>query len=134
MTQIGVVKKITDTDVIVSVVRKGACGDNCSMCGACQVEPLEVSACCDIKVMVGDTVEIYSPGGTVIFGMVSLFILPILLPLLAYVTFFAILGTFAAWTATCITLLLCVTLIYLLSRNSAFLKRSKPIVCRVLHR
>lgn len=134
MTQIGVVKKITDTDVIVSVARKGACGDNCSMCGACQVEPLEVSVRCDIDVLVGDTVEIFSPDGAILFGMISLFILPILLPLLAYITVYNFLGTLAAWVAAGVTLLLCVVLIYILSRHSVFLKRTKPYVCRVLRR
>ena len=134
MTQIGVVKKVSDDYAVVSVVRKGACGDNCSMCGACNTEPIEVNARCNITVSAGDLVEISSADNVILFAMFSLFISPILFPILAFVIFFDLFGVVAGWLASGIMLLMSVAFVYFLSRNSAFLSKVKPTVKSVVRR
>ncbi len=132
MTQIGKIKTIENGQAIVRVVRKGACGDNCSMCGACKVDPIEVTAQCEIEALSGDLVEIASAGNVIVGGLICLFILPIILPILAYVAFENWLGNVAAWIAAGIVLLICFILIFLLSRNSSYLKKAQPKVIRVV--
>ncbi len=132
MTQVGVVKKISNDCAVVSVIRKGACGENCSMCGACNTEPIEVSARCYITVSVGDMVVISSANNVILFAMFCLFIFPILLPILAYVMFFNLLGVIAGWVAAGVISLICVAFIYFLSRNSDFLSKAQPTVKSVV--
>lgn len=128
MTQIGVVKKVLNDCVVVSVTRKGACGENCSMCGACKVEPIEVNAQCSIMVSEGDMVEISSANKVILFAMFCLFIFPVIMPILAYVIFFDLFGTIAGWVAAGVILSACISFIYFLSRNSAFISKARPTV------
>ena len=132
MTQIGKVKTIKNKKAIISVVRKGACGDNCGMCGACQGDALEIVAWCDLEVNPGSFVEISSEGNVIVLGMVCLFILPIILPLLSFIVVDGWLGNIAAYIVAGIVLLLCLTLIYLLSKSQSYLKKAQPKVIRVV--
>ena len=121
MTQIGIVKSVSEQEVLVRVNRKNACGDNCSMCGACGGKWIDVSARCDLEVAVGEKVCIQSPGGPVIGGMICLFILPVLLPLLAYVFMTAVFGNVVGILFASVVLLLCVLLIPRLGKSEKYL-------------
>lgn len=132
MTQIGKVKTIKNKKAIISVVRKGACGDNCGMCGACRGNVLEVEAWCDLEVASGSLVEISSAGNVIVCGMICLFILPIILPLMAYIIVDGWFGNVAAWIASGVVLLLCLVLIYFLSKSQSYLKKAQPKVIRVV--
>lgn len=132
MTQSGRVKKVEDGMAVVSVVRKGACGDHCSMCGACEAEPLEIEAICDIDVSCGDLVEISSNSSSIVCGMVCLFVLPILLPLLFYITVSNWFGDVIGWIVAGVALIGCFLLIGQLSLSSVYLKKTRPRVERVI--
>lgn len=132
MTQNGRITKAENGIAIVSVVRRGACGDHCSMCGACKVEPLEIEAICDIDVSVGDLVEISSNSSLIVGGMICLFILPILLPLLLYVVVSNWLTNVIALIVAGTALVGCILLIWQLSHNSVYLKKVRPRVERVI--
>ncbi len=134
MTQVGVVKKVADGKALVSVIRKGACGENCSMCGACKADPIEVNARCEIAVLAGDLVEISSPDHAIIFAMICLFIFPVFLPIVAFVLFSDWLGAIAGWVSAGLILGLCIALICFLSKNRAFLKAVQPTVKRIVDR
>ena len=128
MTQVGIVKEIRKQTVVISVVRKGACGDHCSMCGMCGASSIEVEADCSISVLPGDRVEICSEDRPVLLGLLCVFILPILLPLLSYVIFSSLLGTVGGVLSAAAVLLFCLYLIYRLNKSQKYLRASR---CRV---
>ncbi|MBQ6946433.1 MAG: SoxR reducing system RseC family protein [Clostridia bacterium] len=128
MTQIGVVKTILKHSVVVRVVRKGACGDNCSMCGMCAAQPIDVEASCDLSVVVGDRVRIQSSDQIMVGGMVCVFLLPILLPLLTFVLLQWALGWISAGVGAGVVLSFCIWLIARLNKNETYLKAARPRV------
>ena len=77
MTNKAIVEKIENNFVLVSTLRKGACGDNCSMCGSCNAQKVYTKAFCDIDVKIGDTVNIESNTLSVIIAMLVVFVLPL---------------------------------------------------------
>ena len=121
MTQIGMVKSVSEREVLVRVIRKSACGDHCSMCGACGGQWIDVSARCALEVAVGEKVCIQSSGGPVIGGMICLFILPVLLPILAYIFIAGVFGNVVGIVFAVVVLLLCGALILRLSKSKKYL-------------
>ncbi|MBQ7095464.1 MAG: SoxR reducing system RseC family protein [Clostridia bacterium] len=69
---------------IVQIIRKGACGDHCSNCNGCNAERLEIEADCALRVESGDWVLISSKKHPIILGMFVVFILPCILPMIAF--------------------------------------------------
>lgn len=132
MTQIGKIKAVTKQGVTVSVIRKGACGDNCSMCGSCNAQTVDVVANCELDVRVGDAVELSSSDTAVIGGMFCLFILPILLPLSAYLLLSTMLGSVMGWVGAGVALVVCLLLIRALSKSTAYLEKSRPSIIRIV--
>lgn len=134
MNQIGKVAELRDDGVVVTVARKGACGDNCAMCGACRVENVKVNAICTLDVQVGDTVELSSSTAPVILGLLCLFVLPILLPLVGYIIFSACMGSVFGWITAAVALAISVVIILRLSKSERYLSMTRASVVRVIRR
>ena len=90
MTQIGTVTALPggDGQVVLTVRRQSACGNDCAGCGGCggcAGQELVIRAGTDIPLALGDRVEVYSGGGVlgiaalVYLGPVALFLLGYLL-------------------------------------------------------
>lgn len=133
MTTIGRVKQIRGNEAVVSVVRTGACGGDCGSCGGCEGRTVDVRAFCDIDVQVGTVVELSSRSGYIYLGMIIVFLLPVLLPLLGYFIFAGINIT-AAYTAAVTLFVLSVIVILRLSKSKKFLKNSAPSVTRAMNK
>ncbi len=80
----GKIIRIGEGIATVRIIRKGACGDQCSHCSGCNAEHMDVEADCAFEVEEGDWVLVSSKKYPVIFGMFVLFILPCILPIIAY--------------------------------------------------
>lgn len=132
MTQIGIVQQIEDRMATVRVIRKGACGDNCSMCGACGTGHVDVKAACDLRVSVGDRVRLESSDAAVIGGLICIFILPVLLPIVIYVLFSSMINATAGWIAAAIVFGMSVSSIILLNKNQGYLLKVQPRVVAIL--
>ncbi len=128
MTQTGVIKSISGQTAVVRVVRKGACGDGCSMCGLCSAETIDVQAKCLLAVSVGDRVRIQSSDRATLGGLICVFLLPVLMPLVFYLLAAWLFGTVIGMVAAGITLALCVALIRYLNRNKEFLNAAQACV------
>ncbi len=133
MKQIGKICWVKDGMAKIRVVRKGACGEHCSMCGACGGEIVEINAKCDIEVVAGDMVEIASDSSAVIFGMLSIFVLPVLLPLVTYLLLMERIGVFASLIAGGVMLALCVLFICYLTKSKRYLAAAQASVICKLH-
>lgn len=131
MTSIGKVIGLEKDKAIISVIRKGSCGDNCAMCNGCSNKQVEVKAFCDIEIKIGDMVEIESDSGLVYLGLFLLFIIPVVFPLCAYLFFLNISFLAAVITAT-IALLISLSVVFYLSRYKPFLKKITPKVKNVI--
>ena len=133
MTQIGVIRQRQGNKATVRVVRKGACGDHCSMCGACNVGFIDVQAVCDMDVEVGDRVRLESSNSAVIGGMLCLFVMPKFLPILFYLIFSAWLGTMVGCIASITIFLACVLWVVMLNKNKDYLSSAQPrVVAKVM--
>lgn len=128
MTQTGVVKSISGQTAVVRVVRKGACGDGCSMCGLCNAETIDVQVKCRLSVNVGDRVKIQSSDRVMLWGLTCVFLLPILLPLVLYLLFASLFGIKSGVVAAGLALALCILLIRHLNRNKEFLNAAQACV------
>lgn len=134
MNQIGKVAEITTDGVVVTVARKGACGDNCAMCGSCRVENVRVDAICTLDVKVGDTVELSSSTWAVILGLLCLFVLPIFLPLTGYIIFSAWVSSACGWIVAAVGLAVSIVIIWRLSHSKKYLSMTRASVARVIRR
>ncbi len=132
MTQNGQIVAIKQDHVVVRVVRKGACGDNCSMCGACHNQAIEIKADCDIAVKVGETVCIRSESTAILFGLFSVFILPIALPLVCYFLMQSFTSVFWSGFGAAVMFLLCIGILLLLNKSRRFSAKTKAkVVCKL---
>ena len=133
MTVLGKVKEINGREVTVSVVRNGACGGNCKSCGGCSERTVDAKAFCDINVQPGDVVELSSHSSYVYLGMVSVFLMPVIFPVLGYI-FFAKIGITAACAAAVILFVLSVIIIWRISKSEKYLQNVTPSVVRVVYK
>lgn len=123
------VLKIDAPFVTVEVLRQSACGGECKDCSGCSSKSMQVNAFCDLPVEVGDRVWISSPKEFVLLGMFIVFILPLVLPVVAYLltarSGFGILFAVAA-------LILSLLAIWLLSKSKLYIKKTQPKVVRII--
>ena len=133
MTAFGKIKQINGTKVIVSVVREGACGGNCGSCSGCENRTVDVAAYCDISVSVGELVELASRSGYIYLGMIIVFLLPVVFPLLGYFIFSGISVT-AAYIAAVTLFAAALIIIFCLSKSKRYVSKSMPRVLRVVFR
>lgn len=77
---------VSDGLVEVTVIRQTACGHSCDGCGHCAGKPrtVVIYAGSDVPVALGDRVEVYSAGGTVLGTAALVYGLPVALFLLGY--------------------------------------------------
>lgn len=131
MTSIGIIKTIEDEFAEVNVVRRGSCGENCAACNACQNTDITVKAHCNVKANVGDLVEVSSKTAYVLFGMLMVFIFPIIVPLFSYVIF-SIINTYFAVCSCILSLIICVYLTFKLSKSKKYLSKTTPSVTKII--
>ena len=131
MTSVAIVEKIENGKITVSSIRKGACGDNCAMCGSCNAERLLTEVHSDILVDIGDTVRIKSDTRYVLSALISLFILPICAPIVTYIITFEFNSLFSYILTTCI-FLITVVFVFFLSKSKRFLNKITPRITDII--
>ncbi len=131
MTSVAIVEKIEDGKITVSSIRKGACGDNCAMCGACNAEKIFTEVYSDIAVNIGDVVRMKSDTGYVLSALVSLFILPVCAPIIVYITTFE-LNSLLSYIFTAVVFLLSVTFVFFLSKSKWFVNKITPRITDII--
>ncbi len=131
MTSVARVEKISKDRITVSTVRKGACGDNCAMCGACNAEKVLTEVYSDVLVNIGDTVRIKSDSRYVVFALCCLFLLPVCAPLLTYVALGG-LNLSLVYVFTAFAFLLSVGLVVVLSKSAWFVKKITPVITDII--
>lgn len=117
----------------MSVVREGACGGNCASCSGCENRTVDVTVRCDIPVCVGELVEIASRSEYIYLGMIIVFLLPVVFPLLGYLIFSGISVT-AAYIAAVTLFAAALIIVFGLSKSERYIKKSMPRVLRVVFR
>ncbi len=130
MKNTATVEKIENNCVVVSYIRRGACGENCAVCNSCTAQKIYTKAYCDIKVDLGDSVIVESSTISVLCAMFFVFILPLVLPLTIYLVFscfslsFSVIGVFAGVIISCI-------IIFFLSRSDRYIKNITPKIVAI---
>lgn len=74
----GIVKEKSGNSVVVSVIREGACGGNCSSCGGCGSTVVKVRAENTAGADIGDEVVLESDSKAVFFAAFVTYILPVI--------------------------------------------------------
>ena len=131
MTSVAIVEKISNGKIIVSSIRKGSCGDNCAMCGACNAEKIFTKVNSDISVNVGDTVRIKSNTGYVLLALCCLFILPVCTPIAAYILTSKF-NSIVSYCFTAAVFLFSVALIFYLSKSKWFVNKITPEIIDII--
>ncbi len=133
MTAMGKITQVNTKDVLVSVVRSGACCGDCGSCSGCSGQTVDVRAVCDIDVTVGSIVEIQSRSGYVLLGMLVIFLLPVFLPVISYSVICGYNIT-AAWIAAVILFVMSAAAVRYISVSDKYLNKVRPKVVRVLNK
>ena len=133
MTNTATVKEIKGDIVIIECIRRGACGDNCSMCGGCSAEKVTSQAYCDFEFKVGDKVCVNSNASYVLFAMVSVFIFPIIIPLSFYFLF-SLINKILAYVFLGFGIVFSLVIIVCLSKSKWFNKKITPKIVSVLEK
>lgn len=131
MTSTAIVEKIENGIVTVVTVRKGACGDNCSMCGGCKGERVLTKAYSNIEVEVGDTVTVESDTSSVMLAMLALFVLPIALPLVALIALYSV-SAVLSYVVAAVSVALSLVFVLFLSRSKVFNSKVAPKITAVI--
>lgn len=125
----GKVLQVNGPFVTVEVLRRSACTGECKDCSGCAAKSMHITAFCDLPIQPGDRVLVSSSKEAVLFGMFTVFILPLILPVAVYLlTAKSGFGILFATVAVIVALLL----IWLLSKSKWYLKKSQPRVVRVI--
>ena len=87
MKQRGIVIKTDENSAEVSVKRKSACGENCANCsGMCTAPVISIKAVNSIGAKAGDVVVIESKTSAILKCAFFLYIVPVVLMIVAYIT------------------------------------------------
>ncbi len=128
MKQIATVKSVSGDTAVVQVVRQGACGDNCSMCGICNNAVMEITATCKIAVTEGDKVWLESDSKNVLGALSLIFFVPVALPLAAFVIGQALWNTASGVVLAAVCLAATVAVICWLGRSRRYLKKMQASI------
>ncbi len=131
MKEKGKVILIGEDEVTLSVIRKSSCGENCAHCNACTISNITVKAISEIDVCIGDVVEFESKTIYILIGLFTLFILPILLPLVFYLILLDINKVIAVFTCG-FMFIISLILIYKLSRSKRYIKLTTPTIKSII--
>lgn len=123
------VLKVNGPSVTVEVLRQSACSGECKDCSGCSIKSMQINAFSDLAVQPGDRVLLSSKKEPVLFGMFIVFILPLVLPLVAYLLMEK--SGLGIWFAV-IALILALLFIWLLSKSKWYLKKTQPQVIRII--
>ncbi len=124
------VEKIEQNYVIVSTVRKGACGENCALCNNCTAQKVMTRTYCDIAVEIGDSVIIESSTHSILFTLFLVFLSPIIIPIVFYL-FLCQYGTVISIAGACVGLIISCSLIYVLSHLKWYIKKITPKIISI---
>lgn len=125
---VGKVMRIDGETAVVRIVRQSACSGNCSECSGCANRSMDTVARMQLKVDVGDRVVLESDTTSILLGMFVVFILPLILPITAYILAAKI--GFGLWAAA-FGLVLSILVIWMLSRSNWYIKRTQPCITRI---
>ena len=125
MTQRAVVCEVSDRYITVKSLRKGACGDNCAMCGSCRIETVETKVQSDIEVNIGDLVIIESNTLYVLTALFIVFVFPVFFPLISYFLASSFSPLFL-YSVLAISVIFSGFLIFALSKSTWFNKKIMP--------
>ena len=125
----GIVVRTEGMSAIVRIRRTGACGDSCAHCSGCDAAMMEIVAKCKFPVSSGDLVRVTSDRRYVFLGLVVLFLVPIILPMLAY---FLSVGTGKEAYFVIAAIVFAFVLILILNKNQKYKKACQPQVCEVI--
>lgn len=128
MEQEGIVIKTQGQTATVSVRRRSGCGEHCVHCGACEHSSETLEAFCTIDVQKGDRVRVRSESAPILFGMIALFVFPILLPLVGYVAMTQLFSAAIGGVTAAVLLIGCAGLAVFLNRSPKYLRQTKPCV------
>ena len=131
MISVAIVESVTNNKIIVSTIRKGACGDNCAMCGGCNAEKVMTEVMSEISVNVGDTVRIVSNTKYVMFALFCVFLLPVFTPLLAYIICANFCSPFM-YVLPALIFVASVVFVFVLSKSTWFIKRITPEITDII--
>lgn len=131
MKNISVVEKIEQDYVIVSSVRKGACGENCAACKSCKVERVLTKVISDLNVNVGDTVVIESDTFSVLTALFVVFLVPVILPIFLYFLFHGF-GTVFSFISIIVGIFISCLIVYCISNSKRFVKRITPKIISII--
>ncbi len=120
---------INGTSAVVEVIRRGACGGNCTDCSGCKELSMQVEVLAEIPASPGDRVLISSKQQPILLGLFVVFILPLLLPVGVYLL--TMQTGFGGLYAT-LAVIVAIILIWSLSKSSWYLKKTKPHIIRVI--
>lgn len=127
----GKVERIYEEHIEVSVIRNGACGENCASCSGCSEKNVLVKAKCYTNVSVGDFVELKSDTKYIYIGLIFVFLFPVLLPLLVYLSLCNT-TTILAFVLSAITFIVTLCFLYLVSKSKRFIDKVTPTVVKVI--
>lgn len=125
----GRVLRAEGSAAVVEIQRKSACSGNCTDCSGCAEQAVEITVLAEFPVSPGDRVTVSSAKSPVLFGLFVLFILPLVLPLGAYLL--TMNSGFGGWFAAAAALL-AVVMIRLLSKSRWFLEQTRPKIVNVI--
>ncbi len=86
MKNTGLVTECINGDVKVRFIKESACGGNCASCGACSSKPVEIIIKNTLGAKPGDKVEVESDTSHILLWAFSLYILPLIILIAAYLT------------------------------------------------
>ncbi len=116
-------------NAVVEIQRVSACTGDCKDCAGCETKKMQVTVHTDFDVLPGERVKISSEERSVLFGLFVVFIVPLLLPLMGYLL--AANSGFGGWFAAA-GLVVSLVLIRQLSRSRWYLKKTQPIIVKVI--
>lgn len=125
----GVVLSKNGFEAIVEIQRVNACTGNCKDCAGCETKKMQVAVYTDLAVVSGDRVRIFSEEKPVLFGLFVVFIVPLILPVLAYLL------TVKSGLGGCFAvggLALSLVLIWRLNRSRWYFKKTQPRIIEVI--
>lgn len=128
MKKVGVVIKKENGGAIIRVARDSACTGECSKCHGCDEKNVEVFARCDQNIKIGQKVKIESNTFYVLIGLILLFLLPVMLPLVAFIVFDAFFSKTIATIFCIIFAALSILLIILLNKSEKYKEKTIPKV------
>ncbi len=89
MTNIGLVREVKGDKALVRFIKESACGGNCTSCGGCGANPIDVWIDNTLFLNPGEKVEVRTDTKKILFSAFVTYVFP----LLAFMCFYTVLST-----------------------------------------